>query len=295
MTGDYYGSPTRSIANRHLRLEFLAKAGPRIVRLMLADSDINLLAEVPDLHWSTPYGEYYPRGGHRLCHAPEAFPRSYVPDDSGLKLEDVPGGVRLSQPAEPPTGIGKSIEVRLLDDHPGVVLTHRLCNEGPWPVQLAPWAITQLRLGGVAVLPQRAAGAQQDRSVPDRHLALWPYSHWRDERLQVEDDYVLVRAVPGVAALKVGAWSPGASVGYLFEGGLFGKRVEPARGADYPDHGCNVEVYCNERFLELETLGPLQRLEPGCCAVHVETWQLHLDPLLSREDRIPDVLALLDA
>jgi hypothetical protein len=39
--------------------------------------------------------------------------------------------------------------------------------------------------------------------------------------------------------------------------------------------GCNVEVYCNEWCIELETLAPLCRLEPGQFATHVETWELY--------------------
>jgi hypothetical protein len=42
-SGDFYGLPTRIISNQHLWLEFLAGAGPRIVRLSLAGSDENLL------------------------------------------------------------------------------------------------------------------------------------------------------------------------------------------------------------------------------------------------------------
>jgi hypothetical protein len=293
MPGDFHGLPTRSIANRHLRLDFLTAAGPRIVRLVSAGSDQNLLAEVPDLHWTTPFGEYYPRGGHRLCHAPEAFPRSYVPDNEGLTVEEVAAGVRLTAPPEPPTGIRKSIEVVLPDDRPAAILSHRLHNEGAWPVQLAPWAITQMRLGGTAVVAQRAPGSPTDGLLPDRHLVLWPYSHWKDERLHVEDDCVLVRGDPRAPALKLGLWSPVGSVGYLHAGGLFLKRFEPLTGLDYPDRGCNVEIYCNERVLELETLGPLQRLEPGQCAMHVETWELHPDPALLLPERLPDVLQLL--
>ncbi|MER3405907.1 MAG: hypothetical protein C4289_12725, partial [Chloroflexota bacterium] len=60
---DFYGLPVQVLENQHLRLEFLAEAGPRIVRLFIAGSDDNLLAELPDLKVSTPFGDYYFRGG----------------------------------------------------------------------------------------------------------------------------------------------------------------------------------------------------------------------------------------
>jgi hypothetical protein len=48
MTGDDHGLPTRILQYAQVRLEFLAEAAPRIVRLASADSPDNLLAEVPD-------------------------------------------------------------------------------------------------------------------------------------------------------------------------------------------------------------------------------------------------------
>ena len=154
-SGDFYGLPTRSLENKWLRLEYLAEAGPRLVRLFVAGSDKNLLAETPENFWETAHGRFNIRGGHRLWHAPETMARTYMPDNDGLTVTDVPGGVRLTAPQEPETGIRKSMTVTLRDDAPGLVLKHTLHNHGVWPVELAPWAITQMRLGGTAVLPQQ--------------------------------------------------------------------------------------------------------------------------------------------
>jgi len=275
---DYYGLPTRTISNQHLRLEYLATAGPRIVRLALAGSAENLLAETPDLKLGTPYGDYFFRGGHRLWLAPEAFPRSYIPDNDGLTVEELPDGVGLFGPTEAATGIRKSIEVHLSHDRSAVTLIHRLHNNGPEPVELAPWAITQLPLGGLAVLPLRANPADPAGLLPDRHLALWPYTRWQDDRLRVQDEYVLIEARPQPTACKVGAWNPRGWLGYRRAGVFFLKRFQPQAHGPHPDRGCNAEVYVKDRFIELETLGPLQRLEPGQAAMHVETWELYPGP-----------------
>ena len=274
MTGDFYGLATRIICNQHLRLEFLADAGPRIVRLMLARSDENLLAEVPDIHWTTPYGEYYLRGGHRLWHAPEAVPRSSVPDNDGLTIEERDDAVRLAQPAEPVTAIRKSIEIRLHDDRPAVTVCHELLNGGAWAVELAPWAITQLPLGGVAILPQPTEPMDSDGVMPNRHLVLWPYTRWQDSRLRLGDEHVLIEARPEPSVFKIGYMNHHGWVGYLRAGVLFVKRFQPQPRAWHADLGCNAEVYCSDRFIELETLGPLCRLEPGQSVMHVETWEL---------------------
>jgi hypothetical protein len=273
--GDFHGLATRIIGNQYLRLEFLTEAGPRIVRLFVAESDENQLAELPDFKWETSYGEYFVHGGHRLWHAPEAYPRSYMPDDNGLAVQETAAGVRLCQPTEVGTGIRKSIEVRLHADKPALTLIHELQNDGQWPVELAPWAITQLRLGGVAVLPQQVEPLDKDGLLPNRHLVLWPYTHWHDPRLQVQDDYLLIQAQVQPDPCKIGYFNRWGWVGYLRQGIFFCKRFEPQADQPHPDWGCNVEVYCNDRFLELETLAPLCRLEPGQSTTHVETWVVY--------------------
>ena len=291
MTGDFYGLSTRIIGNQHLRLEFLAEAGPRIVRLMLSGSNENLLAETPDVHWATPYGDFHLRGGHRLWHAPEVFPRTSYPDDHGLVVEDVDGVVRLSGPTEPITGIRKSIEIRLHDDRPGVTLVHELRNDGLGPVELAPWAITQLPLGGVAVLPQRTNSPDLTGLAPDRHLVLWPYASWQDPRLHIYDEYVLVEAAPRVPPLKVGCLDQRGWIGYGRAGTFLVKRFQPQLDKPYPDRGCNVEVYCKDVCLELETLAPLCRLESGRLVTHVETWELY--PFVGTLQTLADVHLIL--
>jgi hypothetical protein len=34
-------------------------------------------------------------------------------------------------------------------------------------------------------------------------------------------------------------------------------------------------VYCNDQFVELESLAPLRRLEPGQSTTHIETWEFY--------------------
>jgi hypothetical protein len=214
-------------------------------------------------------------GGHRLWHAPEAMSRSCVPDNDGVHIEATPDGVRLSHPAELATGISKRVEVRLHADRPAVTMRHSLTNEGVWTVECAPWAITQLPLGGVAIVPQQAGPLDADGVQPNRHLALWPYARWRDPRLHLDDGVILVEAQPLTPPFKIGCFNRDGWIAYLRGGLLFVKRFEPQPDRSYPDFNSNAEVYSNNRFIELETLAPLQRLEPGQTAAHVETWEVY--------------------
>src|SRR5512142_2418531 len=66
-----YPLPFASIENDFLRLDYLTSVGPRIIGLYSKQADLELLAPSFDMHWSTPHGEYYLYGGHRIWKAPE--------------------------------------------------------------------------------------------------------------------------------------------------------------------------------------------------------------------------------
>ncbi|MDX1436797.1 MAG: hypothetical protein R3335_08305, partial [Anaerolineales bacterium] len=63
-------------------------------------------------------------------------------------------GFEVRQGPDAATGIRKSMRVELLGDG-FVVVDHQIANTGSGPIETAPWAITQFRVGGVAILPQQ--------------------------------------------------------------------------------------------------------------------------------------------
>lgn len=274
---DYYNNPVRTLSNDHISLDYLTQAGPRIVRLSVAGSKENLLAELPEMALPTSFGDFHILGGHRLWHAPEDMPRSYIPDDAGLTVEDLPDGVRLNQPTEAPTGIRKTMEIHMIPDRPAVKIVHTLQNEGLWAIDLAPWAITQLQLGGVMVLPQFTGPADKHNLLSNRNIVLWPYTHLDDPRLQLFDDFILLHAHPKLPPCKAGCFNPSGWIGYLIGNLFFVKHAEVQPNATYPDRGCNIESYVCDQFIESETLGPLTRLELGQATTHVENWEFYTD------------------
>jgi hypothetical protein len=284
----FHGLPVRTIRSAHLRLDVLAGAGPRIVRLSLGDSDRNLLAELPDVGWDTTEGRYNVRGGHRLWHAPESFPRTYLPYDDGVLIEPFENRLRLTRPADR-SGIRTSMLIELDPERPALTVTHTLTNAGLWPVELAPWAITMLPLGGVAVAPTDAAPGP-NVLLPDRHLVAWPYTRWRDPRLTIDDNHVMMRGESLLPPCKIGLLSHAGWLAYLRDGVLFVKRFTPQPGATHADRNCNLEIFCNDQFLELESLGPLVLLAPGDHTTHVERWQCYADV---PDDSTPEAIAAL--
>ncbi len=266
--------PVESLGNGHVRLEYLADVGPRIARLFSVRLSINLLAELPEAGRDTPYGRFRFMGGHRLWHSPEALPRTYIPDQA-VTLQPLVDGVRLSAAVEPGSGIAKAMEIHLAPSNAVVTLRHEIRNNGLWAVELAPWALTMLRLGGTVILPQPVGNLDSDGLLPNRQLTIWPYTNVQDARLQLADDFILVKAQAALPPCKIGYFNPQGWIACWLDGMLFVKRYTPQRAAAFPDGGCNTEMYCNDRFVELETLGPLTQLAPGETSVHEESWELY--------------------
>lgn len=281
--GDYHGRPTRRLESAHCWVEVLAGGGPRIVGFGLR-GEPNLLSETPQVSWDAGHGLFELLGGHRLWFAPET-PECSVPDSTGLTLAAITAraiaadatavaglGIRLVGAVEGPTGLRKTIEVRLDPGSAAVSLRHTFANEGSRIFELSPWPITQLRTGGVATV-ELPAPIVEHVVKPNQLLVLWPYAAWSDDRLEIGERSLTVTARPG-RPFKVGCLSRTGEVGYLREGVLFTKRFDPAADAPHPDLGCNVEIYCDESSIELESLAPLVRLGPGESVSHDERWEL---------------------
>ena len=266
--------PVRILDNGCIHIEALAEAGPRITRLSASGGE-NLLATLPDVKPATSeYGDFNFIGGHRLWHSPEAMPRTYIPDNEGLVSQDLPEGLRLSGPTEPGTGIAKTIEIRLAPGRPAATLTHTLCNNGLWPVELAPWALSMFRQNGLAILPQPVGNTDPAGLLNNRILALWPYTRINDPRLVLRDDFILIRASAQLPPIKIGYYNPHGWMAYWLDGVLFRKTFDLQPGMVYPDGGCNAEIYCGDQFIELETLGPSTKLAPASSVTLTETWEL---------------------
>jgi len=274
--------PLRSLHSPHLRLDFLSAGGPRLVGLYLTGSTENLLAETPDVAWDTPHGVYHLIGGHRLWLAPESFLYTAIPDDLGLgvtEIGDDPGtGLRLTQPPDSTTRISRSIDILLDSTRPALTLTHRLVNVGTQPFTCAAWPITQLPLGGIALLPFFTRNVEPNGLQPNRSLVLWPYTHWNDSRLHICDIGCLLHGISLSAACKIGSFNRSGWLGYFWKDFFFCKHFSHQDNLVYTDQMCNAELFVKDRFVELESLSPLVTIKPGGSYTHVENWEIHRLP-----------------
>ncbi len=289
---DDHAESTRVLENQFIQLEYLANS-PRILRFS-PKGKTNLFADLEKAPVQTPYGSFYFRGGHRLWHSPEAMPRTYIPDNDGATVREIENGIVIDQPSEAWTHIAKSIEICLDPNQPRVFIRHELRNEGAWAVEFAPWALTMFRLGGVGIFPQPAGNVDAAGLLPNRQLTLWPYAQLNDPRVMLRDDFVLVHADPKLPPFKFGYLNRQGWIGYWLDHVFFVKKFElPTETKPYPDGGCNVESYFNDQFIELETLGPLTKLEPGESVFHAETWEVY--PTLESDLVPPEIQKIIAA
>jgi len=239
-----------------------------------------LFAELPGARLDYPgEGTFFLYGGHRLWRAPEVKALTYVPDNDPVRIEPFENGCIVTQPTEPRTGLKKSLRIRLDPDSPVVEVHHRIENGGAVAVEIAPWAITQLRPGGVAILPQLVGAGDPDGVLPNRGIHLWPYTDIGSRYLHLGNRYILldVSMQATDSPFKVGFPNPRGWLGYWLEGTLFVKETPFDPAARYPDMGSSSEVYFNHAFVELESLGGLRRVEPGESVQLDETWRIFGD------------------
>jgi hypothetical protein len=266
-TVSFEGHPCVRFVGAGTTLFVPTDVGPRILGLIGRGE--NLLAVLPDAELERPGGRPYRLiGGHRLWAAPEVAEITYQPDDGPCEVTEIDGGIRVEAP---PDGAELSKVIEIRPGPEGWVLDHLLRNDSGRPMTLAPWAVTQVRPGGEAIL---STGPTGPGPRADRSLVVWPYTDLGEERLRFERDAVRIHAVGGASALKLGVAPSDGSVSYQSGDEVFEKRVEVDPGGAYVDRGAAVQVYVGANYCELETLGPLRLMEPGGTAAHRETWTL---------------------
>lgn len=262
------------LANSLVDLVVTGDVGPRIIRFGFLD-DENEFKEFEDEVGLTDGDVWHSYGGHRLWHAPEAMPRSYIPDNSPVEVTERDGSLLVVQPVEAPTGIQKEMQISLDEGRAHVKVVHRLRNLGLWPVELAAWGLTVMDVGGTLILPLPPRGSHPKDLLPANALVLWAYTDLSDPRLVFGERFILLRQDQKTSKpMKIGASVPDGWMAYARGGHLFVKRSGYQPGAPYPDMGCSFETWTDHAMLEVESLSPLTTLQPEGTLEHIEDWYL---------------------
>lgn len=252
------------------KLQVATTYGPRIVSLRLEEGPElfarlaeHVVIEHPDS------GVYRFHGGHRLWVAPEVPSVTYASDSHACQVTSSADGFTVSGPADV-AGFAK--EIRVTSQGDGLLVDHRLTNVGLELVEAAAWSITQFPLGGTALMPVSGPEAG-DPFQADASVIVWPYTNMADPRLSWIGRLAVIEATVG-PRFKIGSAPRPGRLGYHREGYLFVKEVPAGNGCDYPDRGAVGQIFVEDNFCELESLGPLTRLQPGESLSHRETWKV---------------------
>lgn len=274
------------LSNGTVDLVATLDVGPRIIRYGYVGGP-NVFKEFDDQIGKSGEESWQIRGGHRLWHAPEDVRRTYALDNTPILFEKLSdNSIRLIQPVESITGIQKEIDLTLNEEGTGVTLVHRLKNQNLWDVELAPWALSVMAPGGTAIipLPEKIShpGSLEPGEKPDyrgfaanQTLIVWPFTDLADPRWRFGTRYItLTQDRNARKPTKLGLAHKMGWIGYLNGGTLFVKQIDYREGAIYADGGSNFETFTNRDFLEVESLGPLERIPAGGSIEHLERWHL---------------------
>lgn len=247
-----------------LELVVTTDIGPRILKYSVIggknifDDQVPITEKVFDDTWKI-------YGGHRIWHAPEAYPRSYMPDSIPVEsYELLDNGIILVQKEEPWTHIQKVMEIRMFKNH--ISICNRLINKGAWPIKASVWSLTIGGCGGREIVPivQRNTGLLANRSV-----VLWPNCAMNDEKIYWGKKYIAVDCTTeSKADFKFGCANEYGWAAYFNHNCCLIKKYKHIRGAEYPDYGCSWETYTANWGVELESLSPLETIMPGAAIDH---------------------------
>ena len=268
------------ISNGDAQLVVTIERGPRIIsykafggeNIFFVDNSFTVCSDSPTIKEAYGKDKYLMLGGHRVWSTPERLPETYYPDDVAVSWEQTESGVKFTPPVQA-NGIAYTVTVALAESGAGVTVTQTVTNAAhmdEW--YTAPWAITQVRKGGVMVAPQNT---RQCAPLANRVFVFWPYTNMNDDRFTASDRYIKLRQDPTMnSSCKFGFNNEAGWAGYAVDGQLFIKKFPFDEKADYPDYGCNYESYTDANSLEVESLGGQVMLAKGETVSHVETWDI---------------------
>lgn len=211
---------------------------------------------MPDRPWEVAHGSF---GGDKTWPAPQSawnWPPPDVFDATPVQAQVRPDqSVVLTSPVSPRFGLRTQRRLVLDPTQPVLHIETTYEKVTGEPMEVSVWVITQMRSPEAMFLPIPAG----------TRFPLGSSTNWGIPEAQFQRVGSLARFTRAPdQAHKVG--NDGESM--VWVGPTEVVRIDLPRKSDaaYPDGGCSVEIYTNPDpvpYVELETLGPLQRLRAG--------------------------------
>jgi hypothetical protein len=296
---EYKGWPNcYCVSNGEIELVVTGDVGPRVIRFGFVGGQ-NLFKEYPEQLGRSGEEKFQLRGGDRVWKAPEDPIATWAPDNVAVEVKTTATGLVAREPVEPLTKLQKEIEIDMAPSGTQVTVIHRITNKSLFPLEFAPWALTMMAQGGIAITGFPPRGKHPVNLEATNPLVMWAYTNLADPRWKFTKKYMMLQQDPNNSdAQKLGLFNPDTWAGYLLNGELFVKRAAADPAATYTDFGCSFEIFTNNDFLEMETLGPMTKVLPEHTVEHAERWALFrsVRPAALTDDELTRVLTpLLDA
>ncbi len=271
------------LSNGEVELIVTSDVGPRIIRYGFVGGQ-NFFVELEEDLGKTGGDNWRLYGGSRLWVGPEDPVYSYGADNDPVQIEIAGSSLTAQAPVEH-TGVQKGIKVELSDEGSAVRVVYTLANRTIWPLRVATWVLTMMAPGGAGITTLPPRGTHPEVLAPTNPLVVFAFTNMADPRWSWLEKYIVLRQDPQNAdPEKIGLFNPATRGAYLLNGELFVKKFAASAEEEYPDMGSSYETFTNERFLEIETLGPLRTLQPGESIEHLEEWSLHRPVAVERWD-----------
>ena len=296
---EYKGWPNcYRVSNGEIELVVTGDVGPRVIRFGFIGGQ-NVFKEFPEQLGKSGEEQFQLRGGSRVWKAPEDPVASWAPDNVPVEIHVTPAGLIAREPVEPLTRLQKEIEVSMEASGTTVTVHHRIANRSLFPLEFAPWTLTMMAQGGIAVTGFPPRGKHPVNLEATNPLVMWAYSDLSDPRWKFTKKYLTLRQDPNNSEpQKLGLFNADTWAAYLLNGECFVKRAKADPSKTYADFGCSFETFTNNEFLEMETLGPVTKVAPGQAVEHTERWGLfrNVKPAALTDDELSRALTpLLDA
>ncbi|MDK2934920.1 MAG: hypothetical protein PWP27_2730 [Clostridiales bacterium] len=227
-------------------------------------------------------------GGHRFWHSPEVFPRTYMPDNQPVTINFIEDGIIVIQETENWVQVQKELEIIIDKKTSCVKVVHKLTNKNAWDIKLALWGLTVMKKGGYEVIPYQN---RDTGFLSNRHLALWPYTHIQDKRVNFGKKYIGLSQNPREKQpFKIGINNEAGWAAYFNQGNMFVKKFKHDVDCSYPDGGCSYETYTTDFMLEMESLSPISVVKANTCITHTEYWYLFKDIEIPKSEEEMDII-----
>jgi len=280
------------LSNENVELIVTQDIGPRMMRYGFIGGQ-NLFKEFTEQLGQSGESTWCIRGGHRLWKGPEDRHATYALDNSPIQIETTGNAITATQPVEPETGLQKRIELQLAETGSEVMVKHTIWNRGLLPIEIAAWTPTVMAPTGLGVTGFPPRGTHPEDLEPTNPLIMWAFTNLSDPRWKFTNKYLTLQQDPANRnPQKLGHWNQHTFGAYFLNGDVFLKENFPAPGLQHPEFGASFEIFTNQDFLELETMGPFTRLAKDEALTHVENWSLHKATLDAVTDQALDAALL---